>query len=265
MLRSGAKSWIVRYRVGKKQKFTTLGRADDLKIEKAREIAATFRAKAKLGQDPGAEVEALRAAASDTLDRLIQDYLERHVAVRQRPRSQVETRRYLLRCWRPLHKVPVPDIDRRCVARELHRIFKEHGGITANRARSSLSALFAWAIREGLTESNPVIGTNKVAEERSRERVLDDEELRAIWRATARSGAYDRIVRLLMLTGCRRDEIGKLAWREVDLGTGTLTIPAARTKNGRPHAVPLAEPVRATLGCSPAGRRARFRPGRQWL
>src|SRR5215204_1559802 len=76
VLRSGARSWIVRYRIGRRQRFTTIGRADDLRIEKAREIAATFRAKAKLGQDPGAEVEALRDAASDTFDRLIGDYLE---------------------------------------------------------------------------------------------------------------------------------------------------------------------------------------------
>ena len=153
VLRSGAKSWIVRYRVGRKQKFTTLGRADDLKIEKAREIAATFRAKAKLGQDPGAEVEALRDAASDTLDRLIEDYLARHVAKRQRPRTQAETRRHLLTHWRPLHKAAVPTIDRRRVARELQRIAEEHGEVAANRARSALSAMFSWAIREGLAEA----------------------------------------------------------------------------------------------------------------
>jgi integrase len=145
----------------------------------------------------------------------------------------------------------VRDIDRRSVARELHRIGKEHGEIAANRARSALSALFSWAIREGLAEANPVIGTNKAVEERSRERVLADDELRAVWQATANLSAYNRIVRLLLLTACRREEVGALAWREVDLGAGTITIPGDRTKNGRPHIVPLAGPALALLEAVP--------------
>jgi integrase len=247
VLRTGAKSWIVRYRVGRRQRFTTIGRAADLGIEKAREIAATFRAKAKLGQDPGAEVEALRDAAGDTLDRLIDGYLARHVVKRQKPRTQAETRRHLLTHWRPLHKASVPTIDRRRVARELQRIAEENGEVAANRARSALSAMFSWSIKEGLAEINPVIGTNKVAEEHSRERTLTDEELRAIWLATSGPGAFDRIVRLLMLTGCRRNEIGALAQCDIDLSAAIITIPGARSKNGHAHIVPLAEPARVIV------------------
>src|SRR5688500_8151470 len=70
VLRSGAKSWIVRYRIGKRQRFTTLARFADLKLDRAREIAATFRAKAKLGQDAGGEVAALKAEAENTLGQL---------------------------------------------------------------------------------------------------------------------------------------------------------------------------------------------------
>jgi integrase len=250
VLRSGAKSWIVRYRIGKRQKFTTIGRAEDLKVEKAREIASSFRAKAKLGQDPGAEVQTMRAAASDTLDRLIQDYIARHCAKRQKPRTQVETRRHLLTYWRPLHKTPVPAIDRRLVSQELHRIAREHGEVAANRGRSSLSALYTWAIKEGLAGANPVIGTNRVTEEQSRARVLDDGELRAIWAATNGTAAYARIVRLLMLTGLWRNEIGALAREEIDLRAEVIAIPGRRTKNGRPHVTPISPQVRAIVGAA---------------
>ena len=102
--------------------------------------------------------------------------------------------------------------------------------------------MFAWAIGEGLIDSNPVIGTNKAAEEKSRERVLDDTELANIW-AACRDDDYGRIVRLLLLSGQRRDEVGSMKWSEVDLDGATWTLPGDRTKNGRVHVVPLAPAV----------------------
>jgi integrase len=59
---------------------------------------------------------------------------------------------------------------------------------------------------------------------------------------------YGRIIRLLLLTGCRRDEIGGLRWSEVDLKARTIKLPGVRTKNGRPHVIPLSEPAMAILG-----------------
>ena len=81
-------------------------------------------------------------------------------------------------------------------------------------ARVSLSAMYSWAMGEGLCEVNPVIATNNPAEgAKPRERVLSDDELRVVWRACA-DDDFGRAVRLLILTGCRRDEIGGLRWDE---------------------------------------------------
>ena len=113
--------------------------------------------------------------------------------------------------------------------------------------------MFVWAIGEGLCEQNPVVGTNKLEENQPRERILvkpgenqidDWSEAAAIWRA-APNNDYGRIVQLLMLTGCRRDEIGSLQWPEIDLEARTITLPADRTKNGKEHIVPLSN---AALG-----------------
>ena len=98
-------------------------------------------------------------------------------------------------------------IDRAAVAARLRSIAKVSGAVAADRARSTLSAMFAWAIGEGLTEINPVNGTNKFSDNKPRERVLSDAELAAIWKAAPNS-EYGRIVRLLMLTAQRRQEIG---------------------------------------------------------
>jgi integrase len=101
-----------------------------------------------------------------------------------------------------------------------------------------LSAAYAWAMREGLVENNPVIATNKPAEGMpARDRILADDELATIWNACENNDG-GRIIKLLLLTGCRREEIGGLRRDEVD-GHGVLTIPGTRTKNHRALTLPL--------------------------
>jgi integrase len=108
--------------------------------------------------------------------------------------------------------------------------------------------MFAWAIGEGLCEVNPVIGTNTL-DEKPRERVLSDMELAAIWKACP-DADYGRIVKLLMLTAQRREEIGALRWSEIDFDAKLITLPSTRTKNGRPHEIPLSDSAVAVLeGC----------------
>jgi len=128
------------------------------------------------------------------------------------------------------------------VAARLASIAHDNGLVAANRARAALSASFSWAIGEGLTDVNPVIGTNKACDEISRDRVLSDEELRLIWRHVG-EGEYGAIVRLLMLTGQRREEVGGMRWSELSLAKGVWAIDASRTKNQRPHVVHLSTPA----------------------
>src|SRR5262249_39876898 len=110
----------------------------------------------------------------------------------------------------------------------------------AVKARASLSTLFAWAMQAGLIEHNPVIGTIQPKNSKPRERTLSDAELAAIWNACGEDG-YGKIVKLLILVGARRQEIGACAWSEFDNPDNptTWTLPAARSKNGRAHTLPL--------------------------
>ncbi len=85
---------------------------------------------------------------------------------------------------------------------------------------------------KGCVEANPVIGTNKHSNAKPRDRVLSDAELVAIWKAAPDSD-FGRIVKLLMLTGQRRDEIGSLRWSEIDIAGKLIALPSERTKNGR--------------------------------
>src|SRR6202043_4151840 len=105
------------------------------------------------------------------------------------------------------------------------------------RSRSYLSTLYAWAIAEGLADANPVVGTNKAAEESSRDRVLNDEELRLVWSCAGESDDYGAIIRLLILTGQRREEVAAMRWSEFEFDKNLWRIGAERTKNGLPHEV----------------------------
>jgi integrase len=145
---------------------------------------------------------------------------------------------YLRNHSAPLRKLRLDEIDRRKIAALLGQIETASGPIARNRLRSTLSAFFAWCVTEGLLDANPVAGTAKADEGNSRERVLTQEELRKLWRSLGDDSFAD-ILRLLLLTGQRRNEIGALRWSEIDLARKVIVFPPARTKNGRQHEVPL--------------------------
>ena len=180
-----------------------------------------------------------QAQAAETLESVIDDYLARYAAKNLKHSTLEDVERYLRRHWAPLAKLPLRKIERRNVAARLARIADESGNYAANRARAALSAVFAWAIAEGLADANPVVGTKKPVEEIARDRVMTDEELAAVWNE-AGGGDYGAIVRLLILTGQRREEVGGMLWSEIDLDKRAWRIDAERIKNGLAHDVPLA-------------------------
>ena len=89
--------------------------------------------------------------------------------------------------------------------------------------------------------------------------------LRAIWRATAEPGAFNAIVRILILTGQRREEVAGMAWGELAPDPATWTIPAARAKNGVAHIVPLSPQAQAILRAAPRFERAARQRARSGL
>jgi integrase len=250
----GSRTWIFQYALGNKQRRVTFGRYPALSAEDARKQAGQLHAKVKLGSDPATEKVESRARASETFEATVHPFLKRQKR-RLKARSYIEAERYLLKHFAPFHGLPIASIGRRTVAARLAQLADENGPVAADRARAWLSAFFAWAMREGLVDGNPVVGTNRPAESKPRERVLKDGELREIWRALG-DDQFGDIVRLLILTGQRREEIGGLRWSEViDPATGKLTcelrLAAERTKNGRLHVVPLSDMAHVVVAAQP--------------
>jgi integrase len=212
-----------------------LGQVSAIKLAKARDIAGELYAKVRLGGDPASEKREKVRRALDTFGLLAERFLEQY---RARVRTKNEVSRHLRKYAAVLHPMSADSITLRDIADLLAKIDKASGATTANRVRATLSRCFSWAMREGLALSNPVANTNK-REEYPRDRVLSNDELRRIWDAVGGS-TYGTIVKLLILTGQRRSEIAELRWSEIDLDRRTLNFSADRTKNKRPHVVPLA-------------------------
>jgi integrase len=242
----GSATWVAQYRVGPKQRRVTLGRLATLDPEQARKAARAVLAKADLGQDAQAERRERQAKAAVTFEAVAQLYLK-HLAARRKPKTLAECRRHLLRDWKPFHGRPVDEVHRRDVAARLQAVADAYGPIASNRARATLSAFYAWAIGQGIAETNPVVGTVRVGVERDRERVLAAGELREIWPALG-DGDHGRIVKLLLLTGQRRGEVAGIPVQgELDLDRALWSLPSGRTKNGLPHEVPLSRQAVALL------------------
>jgi integrase len=110
--------------------------------------------------------------------------------------------------------------------------------------------MFTWAMRQGYVDVNPVVATGKAIEETSRTRVLSQLEISEVWNAT-HDDDNGRIVRLLLLTGQRRNEVGDMRWSEIDRAAKTWRLPANRTKNGLPLDVPLSSAALAVIETVP--------------
>jgi integrase len=250
--------WIAQYRVKgtARTRRSRIGDAETLNADQARAKAKTELAKVALGHDPQGEKAAQRLNAAHTLRSVADDYLAmKKLEVERgeyRASSYRVTNLYLTgkAYFGPLHSTSITEIALPEIATRLNAITRNSGTVTAGRARSALSSLFTWAMQNGLMGKdprNPVIATKKPNDATPRDRVLSDAELAAIWRA-CKDDDFGKIVKLLALTGCRRDEIGGLRWPEIDLEKGLLNLPGERVKNGHAHTLPLTPLALAIVG-----------------
>ena len=245
---SGRRSWIFQYRdkYGRTRRIA-LGDVSIVGLDDARNEARRKAASVMHGENPSAERKAKRA--SGTLLELIDAYLLQAKG-RLRPRSYKETDRNLRMHAAGLHHERVEALRRRDISELLERVTEKSGSIAANRVRAALSALWTWGLKTGRIEgdANPVMFTVQHPET-TRDRTLTDPEIRAIWTATDSRDDYSRIVRLCLVTGCRRDEIAGLRWSEILVDR--VAIGADRMKGKVAHEVPLTPAIEAVLPSRP--------------
>ena len=257
----GRKSWVLFYRFGGEQRRLTLEPGyPALSLADARKRAGDALTLLSKGADPAADKVATKAAAArkpDTIGNIVEEFIKRHLEGKRRaPRYIEETRRnfdlHVLPRWKDR---PIGSITRRDVIELLDAVVdggskvkqadgttkKVKGGpIAANRVLAAVRALFNWALRRGVIDTTPAALVQRPGEETQRERTLTADELRVIWPAMeAMAYPLGPFFRMVLLTGCRREEVATMAWADIDLDEKVWTIPAEVTKAGRVHVVPL--------------------------
>jgi integrase len=252
---SGAKSWAVRYRHDGKPRKMTLGAWPATGLADARRAAERALDAVAKGDDPAADaIEAKRAAKAeadperDLVRTIAADYLARHA---MKKRSGAEVRRILDKDVLPVWGARrIDTITKRDVIELLDTITDRGSPIMANRVLAHVRAMFNWAVARDVLAVSPCAGVKPPGQARSRDRVLSDDELRLFWAAAGDVGPpWTGLLRLLLLTGQRREEVGEMTVAE--MAGDVWTIPAARAKNGAPHAVPLSDAAGAVLAAHP--------------
>lgn len=237
---SGRASYFVKYKLGKQQRRLTLGPYIPGRLSDIRRKAAELLAEVRLGVDVQAERRGQPSGQNASLAEIIPDYLDARQSELS-PEWHKEIAIYLHRGWAEFHERSIKSLERGELVRELDRIAKQRGAVTADHARKALSGLFSWAIDRGYVSGNPLLRLKRYAKGNERDRVLSLKELIAVW--TARQGDdFGHITGLLILTLQRREEISELIWKEVDDHHDyQLSLPKHRTKNGRAHRIPLCQ------------------------
>src|SRR6516165_6755626 len=182
-VRPGSSNFFYYYRLGTAKRRITLGPATVETVDAVRQKVGKLIARVALGEDPALDKEKAKQQASVLVGSMIELFLERQKR-EWRPTTYVEAERHLTRDAAPLHKLPVTGVTQARVVELLDEIAENSGDVTYNRVRSDLSHFFNWVLKRGieLPKGNPVTHIGKRAE-KSRERVLTDDELRAVWNA----------------------------------------------------------------------------------
>jgi integrase len=261
---TGAKSFACRYSRNGRVLKTTLGPYPAVTLADARRQALQIAAAVAGGADPQGEKMAAKVAPAApivlTVAMVAEEFLKKHVAVNDGSRWSVEVKRYLDRnILLTLGDKAIADVAKGDIRDLIDKIAdgdksakRDPAPIAANRTLSVTAKLFRWSLGRGYVTVDPTAGLPKPGKEKKGDRKLTDDELRAVWNAAdSMPYPYGPAIKLLLLTGARRDEVGAMKWSEIDLEARTWTLPAGRSKNAKERLTPLPDAAVAILRSLP--------------
>jgi integrase len=239
------KSFVMNYSIARRERRYTIGQWPDWSVLRAVKEARDLRQRIDRGEDPLDGRRKQDAAMITTLKAITDEYLVRE---QMRLRSIDHRRSAFERLVYPeLGAKQIGDIKRSDIVRLLDKIEDERGPRMAHVTLAYISKLMNWhAARDDSFRTPIVRGMGRVKpKERARDRILTDDELRAVWRAAEASTApFGRMVRFILLTTARRTEAAAMPWTELN---GEWTLPAARNKTKVELVRPLSIEARAVL------------------
>jgi integrase len=242
---AGAKSFVMNYRLKGREYRFTIGAFPDWSPLRAVREARDLRQRIDRGENP--LDDRATPAKTKTVADVLDDFVARHVLNKDRPlRSGKEYVGAFERLVKPkIGKIGIYDLRRSHIAAMLDAI---EAPTMADRTLAYVRKALNWyAARDEAFHFPMVRGMARTRpQERARHRILNDDEIRAIWPALDKAGTFGAIVKTLLLTGQRRDEVAQMRRHEIG-DDGLWTIPAERYKTKRPNHVPLSKAALAVI------------------
>jgi integrase len=258
---SGTRSFVLvaRYAGAKNPTRRSLGAYGEFTLEEAREKARAWLGLIKRGVDPAHEEERQRKAAllrqENSFAAVAEQFIKRHVSKTRKAKIvERELRREFIERWGAR---PITDISQHDVVAVLDAAVDRGALYQAHNLLGHVRTLFNWAISRGVygLERSPCDRLKPkavIGKKLARQRILNDDEIRAFWAATGSMGyPYGPLFRLLLITGQRRSEVAEARWIEFDLDARLWTIPAERMKSDAAHLVPISNEALTVLGALP--------------
>jgi integrase len=248
---SGKRSFIYMYRFDDTPRLLTIGAYPLITLHSARLEAVKAKDKILKGIDPAKTKKNSKEAHRDaeTVKALVTEFIEKWS--KPRKRTWKEDLRILEKDVIPAFgKRKAKDIKRRDIVLLLDEIVERGAPIQANRALAVIRKMFNFAVTRSILDASPCAAIPAPSKEKRRERVLDDDEIKAFWLELDNAKMHDMIIlslKLMLVTAQRKQEVSNAKWSEFDPKSGWWTIPSERSKNGRPHRVPITSMAKELL------------------
>jgi integrase len=237
---AGARAFILNYRLRGREYRFTIGNWPDWSALKAVREARHLRQRVDRGENP--LEDRVSSSSVVTVASVLDDFVVRHVRNKNQPlRSADEYESAFDRLVKPhIGKLGIYEVRRSDIIKMLDKIEDENGPVMADRTLAYVRKAFNWYATRDDQFSSPIVrGMARIKpKERARTRVLSDDEIRIIWPVLDDAGTFGALVKMLLLTGQRRDEVASIARSEIGLD-GIWAIPAERYKTKQPNHVPL--------------------------
>ena len=238
---SGKKSFVLSYRQHGTKRHFTIGQYGNITLEQARELARKKFGEVADGKDPRLLKRAKKKKHEWTVRKAFNDFLKLYPKKGDKHRDEVE-RIFEKDVLPALGKKPIDEVTKDDALKILDNIMERGSGVMANRTLSRMGEFFNWCIERNLIQRSPVYKISKPAKEISRDRVLNDQELKEIWECCAEfSYPFGPLIRFLFLTGQRSGEGASMRWQDYDEDKALWTLPREMTKSDRRHEIPLSD------------------------
>jgi integrase len=248
---TGTKSFVINYRLKGREYRYTIGAYPDWSALRAVREARNLRQRIDRGENP--LLDRAPAPRAETVSGLLDQFVERYVEKEAQLRSADAIKRAFDKLVRPsIGKIGIYELRRSDVARMLDKIADERGLVMADQTLAFLRKAFNWYAGKDDRFNSPIVkGMARTRpRERARTRVLSDDEICILWPVLSEAGTFGALIKALLLTAQRRDEIARMRHKEIDKD-GIWTIPAERYKTKRPNHVPLSSAALAIIEAQP--------------